>query len=90
MIPWTPAPIAIFKNTKNLEAAKVFVDWYLSQHGQEILREADARIMARDDVDAPDLMKELDKSKLIDFDLERMGSERDSILERWQELVGDK
>ncbi len=90
MIPWTPAPIAIFKNTKNLEAAKVFVDWYLSQHGQEILREADARIMARDDVDAPELMKELDKSKLIDFDLERMGSERNSILERWQELVGDK
>ena len=35
-------------------------------------------------------MKELDKSKLIDFNLERMGSERDSILERWQELVGDK
>lgn len=90
MIPWTPAPIAIFKNTKNLEAAKVFIDWYLSQHGQEILREADARIMARDDVDAPELMKELDKSKLINFDLERMGSERNSILERWQELVGDK
>ena len=90
MIPWTPAPIAIFKNTKNLEAAKVFIDWYLSKHGQEILREADARIMARDDVDAPELMKELDKSKLINFDLERMGSERNSILERWQELVGDK
>ncbi len=90
LIPWTPAPIAIFKNTKNLEAAKVFVDWYLSKHGQEILREADARIMARGDVDAPELMKDLDKSKLIDFDLELMGSQRDSILEKWQELVGDK
>ncbi|QQY79975.1 iron(III) transport system substrate-binding protein [Keratinibaculum paraultunense] len=90
LIPWTPAPIAIFKNTKNLEAAKVFVDWYLSKHGQEILREADARIMARDDVEVPELMKELDKSKLIDFDLELMGSEREAILKKWKEIVGDK
>lgn len=90
VIPWTPAPIAIFKNTKNLEAAKVFVDWYLSKEGQEVLREADARIMARDDVDAPELMKDLDKSKLIDFNLELMGSQRDEILARWKELVGEK
>lgn len=90
LIPWTPAPIAIFKNTKNLDAAKVFIDWYLSQEGQTILREADARIMARDDVEAPELMSGLDKSKLIDFDLELMGKDRDSILERWKDLVGDK
>ena len=89
-IPWTPAPIAIFKNTKKLGAAKEFIDWYLSHEGQEILREADARIMARDDVDPPELMKELDKSKLIDFDLELMGSQREAILEQWAELAGDK
>ncbi|MCQ4923088.1 extracellular solute-binding protein [Tissierella carlieri] len=90
LIPWTPAPIGIFKATENLEAAKVFIDWYLSQEGQTILREADARIMARDDVDAPELMSGLDKSKLIDFDLELMGKDRDTILERWGALVGDK
>lgn len=90
MIPWTPAPIAIFKNTKKLEAAKVFVDWYLSKEGQEVLREADARIMSRDDVDAPELMKDLNKSKLIDFDLELMGSQREAILNQWMELAGDK
>lgn len=90
LIPWTPAPIAIFKNTENLEASKVFIDWYLSQEGQTVLREADARIMARDDVDAPEMMSGLDKSKLIDFNLELMGSERDSILERWGALAGDK
>lgn len=90
IIPWTPAPIAIFKNTKNIDAAKVFVDWYLSQEGQTVLKEADARIMARDDVDAPEVMKDLDKSKLIDFDLELMGSSRTAILEKWGALVGDK
>ncbi|MFR5732840.1 MAG: extracellular solute-binding protein [Clostridium sp.] len=50
MIPWTPAPIAIFKNSENKDAAKVFVDYYLSKEGQEALREADARVMARGDV----------------------------------------
>lgn len=90
LIPWTPAPIAIFKASENKEAAKVFIDWYLSKEGQENLREADARIMARDDVEAPELMSELDKSKLIDFNLELMGSERNAILERWGALVGDK
>lgn len=90
MIPWTPAPIAIFKNTEKLGAAKVFIDWYLSQRGQEVLKEADARIMARDDVAPPELMKDLDKSKLIEFDLELMGSQREAILEQWAELTGDK
>ncbi len=90
MIPWTPAPIAIFKNSEKTELAKVFVDWYLSKEGQEELRKADARIMARDDVDAPELMKDLDKSKLIDFDLELMGSQRELILDKWMELAGDK
>lgn len=90
LIPWTPAPIAIFKNTDKLDAAKVFVDWYLSKEGQEVLREADARIMARNDVDAPELMSGLDKGKLVDFNLELMGKDRDSILERWKALIGDK
>ncbi len=87
-IPWTPAPIAIFQNTDNLEAAKALVDWYLSYEGQEILKEADARIMARDDVDPPEEMSGLDRSKLLDFDLERMGREREEILEKWEELIG--
>lgn len=90
LIPWTPAPIAIFKNTENLDAAKALIDWYLSYDGQNILREADARIMARSDVDAPEIMSGLDKSKLVKFDLERMGKEREVILEKWKGLVGEK
>jgi len=89
-IPWTPAPVAIFKNTDNLEAAKALVDWFLSREGQEILKEADARIMARDDVDPPEEMSGLDRSKLLDFDLERMGREREDILNEWEELIGDR
>lgn len=90
MIPWTPAPIAIFKNSENKDAAKVFVDYYLSKEGQEALREADARVMARGDVDVPAEIGTVDTTKLISQDVLLFGSERESLLEKWAELAGEK
>ncbi len=90
MIPWTPAPIAIFKSSQNKEAAKVFVDYMLSKEGQEALREADARIMARDDVEIPSEIGTVDTSKLIDQDVLLFGSQREEMLAKWEELAGDK
>ena len=90
MIPWTPAPIAIFKNSQNKEAAKVFVDYYLSQEGQEALREADARIMARGDVAVPEAIGNVDTSKLIAQDVTLFGSQREAMLEKWAALAGEK
>ncbi|NBG88218.1 ABC transporter substrate-binding protein [Isachenkonia alkalipeptolytica] len=88
-IPWIPAPIAIFENSENKEAAKVFVDWYLSEHGQTILMEADARIMANENVAPPEEMDTLNMEQLIDFDLEEMGRERENILDRWKDVIGE-
>jgi len=90
MIPWTPAPIAIFKSSENKDAAKVFVDYYLSKEGQEALREADARVMARGDVDVPAEIGNVDSSKLIDQDVALFGSQREELLEKWEALAGDK
>lgn len=90
LIPWTPAPIAIFKNTKNLGAAKVFVDYMLSKEGQNVLKEADARIMARKDVKVPELLKKIDTSKLVKLDVEKMGKEREATLAKWKEIIGKK
>ena len=89
-VPWIPAPIAIFENSENKEAAQAFVDWYLSEHGQEVLMEADARIMANNNVEPPEqLLDILDMDDLIDFDLEEMGNERENILNRWAEITGE-
>lgn len=90
MIPWTPAPIAIFKNSANKEAAKVFVDYFLSKEGQEALREADARVMARGDVAVPEAIGNVDTGKLINQDVLLFGSQREDILAKWAEMVGDK
>ena len=90
MIPWTPAPIAIFKNSQNKDAAKVFVDYFLSKEGQEALREADARIMARGDVAIPEAIGTVDTEKLIDQDVLLFGSQREALLEKWAAMVGAK
>ena len=90
MIPWTPAPIAIFKNSQNKDAAKVFVDYFLSKEGQEALREADARIMARGDVAIPEAIGTVDTEKLIDQDVLLFGSPREALLENWAAMVGEK
>ena len=90
MIPWTPAPIAIFKNSQNKDAAKVFVDYFLSKEGQEALREADARIMARGDVAIPEAIGTVDTDKLIDQDVLLFGSQREALLEKWAAMVGEK
>ena len=90
MIPWTPAPIAIFKNSQNKDAAKVFVDYFLSKEGQEALREADARIMARGDVAIPEVNGTVDTEKLIDQDVLLFGSQREALLEKWAAMVGEK
>lgn len=89
-VPWTPAPIAIFKNSQNKEAAKVFVDYMLSKKGQEELSKADARVMAREDVSIPDVMKNIDVKKLINQDVLLFGSQRESILEKWAAMAGEK
>ena len=90
MIPWTPAPIAIFKSSEHKEAAKVFVDYMLSKEGQEALREADARIMARSDVEIPAEIGNVDTSKLIEQDVRLFGSQREDLLAKWDALAGDK
>ena len=90
MIPWTPAPIAIFKNSQNKDAAPVFVDYFLSKEGQEALREADARIMARGDVAIPEAIGTVDTEKLIDQDVLLFGSQREALLEKWAAMVGEK
>ncbi len=90
MIPWTPAPIAIFENSENKEAAQVFVDYYLSKEGQENLREADARVMARGDVAIPDVISAIDSQLLINQDVLLFGSQREDLLAKWAEVAGSK
>ena len=90
MIPWVPAPVAIFKNAKNIDSAKLFVDWALSQKGQQFMHEQDPRIMVRDDINLSKDMKAVPMDKLIKMDISLVGSKREEILKTWVEKFGSK
>lgn len=86
-IPWVPATMAIFKNADNTEAAKAFADWALSIEGQEVLRDADPRVMMRPEVAKHEMMINVPMDKLLKVDFELFGQKRDEILKVWNEKV---
>jgi len=83
--PWWPSPIAILKGAENLEGAKAFVDWCLSEKGQQVLRDNCPRVPTREGVALPEVLKGIEDAKLQDIDFEVAGNERDSVVEEWKE-----
>ena len=90
MIPWVPAGMAIFKNAENLPEAKKFVDWALSEKGQTVIRDEDPRAMVRNGIKTPESIKTIDMDKLINIDIERLGNEREKVLNEWNKRFGNK
>lgn len=90
VIPWIPAPVAIFKNAENTEAAKAFVDWSLSEKGQTFIQEKDPRYMARAEIKPVKSVESMPLDKLVDLDIQKLGTEREHILNKWSEDFGNK
>lgn len=90
LLPWIPSPVAIFENTQNEEAAKVFVDYFTSKEGGDALQLAEERIMSRDDVDSLGKMPTVEKSAFEPVDMGEMAENRDYVLERFAEIAGSK
>lgn len=86
-IPWTVAPVAIFKGAENMDAAKQFVDWVLSKSGQETIAKFCPRIPVREDIEIPEVLKDVDLNKLLDVDMFKAGEDRDNILGIWNEKI---
>ncbi len=86
--PWWPAPVAILKGAENLEGAKVFVDWCLSEKGQQILRDNCARVPAREGIELPECLSEIKDAELQDIDFVAAGNARDGLVEQWQTRYG--
>jgi len=83
--PWWPAPVAILKGAENLEGAKAFVDWCLSEKGQEILRDNCPRVPVREGIEPPECLAGIKEARLQDIDFEVAGNARDTVVEQWQE-----
>lgn len=86
--PWWHSPVAIIKGTDNLEAAQKFVDWVLSEEGQEILAQESPRPAVRPGVKVPDDVEKLENLNLVDYDFGLAAKERDRIVELWNQKFG--
>lgn len=90
-IPWVPEGVAIFKDSENVDIAKAFVDFMLSEKSQNMIAEIDGK--DTNQLIVPDI-KGLDlglpKDKLIDEDLTTFGSDREEILNKFKEIAGNK
>ncbi|MGM0471303.1 MAG: ABC transporter substrate-binding protein [Bacillota bacterium] len=84
-VPWWPAPMAILKQTDNLEAAKKFVDWALSARGQKVLRDNCPRVPTRDGIEPPEALSGFKDAEIMDVDFEEAGAQRDKLVNKWKE-----
>ncbi|HBG15159.1 MAG TPA: ABC transporter substrate-binding protein [Firmicutes bacterium] len=80
------SPIAIVKNTKNLEAAKILYDYILSLEGQQILVKANTTPI-RFEIKVEDVNLETIIKNALPVNDERLVAEKDEMLKRFDELM---
>lgn len=82
-----PDGVAIIKGATNLENAKTFVDFVLSQETQDLMAQQLSRRSIRGDVDSPEGLGPLGDIKLVDYDFEWASSDKEEVLEQWKNIV---
>ncbi|HYH03984.1 MAG TPA: ABC transporter substrate-binding protein [Bacillota bacterium] len=85
-----PSPVAIFKETRNFKAAKIFVDFLLSKEGQRIIANNYTLPVRRDvPVAKKEGMIEVDEAvqRAIPMDYLQMLAEKESIIEKFTNIM---
>lgn len=82
-----PDGVAIIKDAKNMENAKIFVDFVLSKETQEIMSNELSRRSIRKDASAPEGLEALSTIKLVDYDFDWAANDKEAILKQWKDIV---
>ena len=77
-----PSPVAIVTGAKHPGNAKKFVDWCLSERGQQVLMEASPRVPTTN-VQPLEGVPSLSDLNLISYDVLKWGNERSRVLEEF-------
>ena len=91
-MPWVPEGVAVFKNAKNVDAAKYFVEWLFSN---------DEYLVELAELDGKDYIKlvkptmegielTFDASIMMKEDLALFGTQREDILAKFEVVMGEK
>ncbi len=84
-----PEGIGLVKNCKHPTAAKVFIDYILSQECQERQSVVWARRSVRSDVTPFEGLPALSDLKLLNYDLAWASENHAAVVDHWQEIVVD-
>jgi iron(III) transport system substrate-binding protein len=85
-VPFITQPGAVFADAQDPEAAELFLDFIVSQRGQEIAVEQ-SYLPVRDDVGTPEGAPSLDQITLFDQDLEAIAENQDSAVTAFNEAT---
>lgn len=91
----SPAPtmgdadcVAILKGTKNLEAAKKFVDFMMSSEAQRLFSSiSNTTPINPEAIDEESEIAHVGKIDLIDFDSDKAAAEKKDIIAKWSEIT---
>ncbi len=82
-----PDGIAIIKGAKNINNAKVFFDFVLKSETQKYVYENFASRPVRNDIELSETMLPVSDIKLVDYDLEWVSANKESIVKKWKDIV---
>ncbi|WP_093334851.1 ABC transporter substrate-binding protein [Salibacterium halotolerans] len=86
-VPVITEPIGIMKNTDNKEAAQAFVDFVLSERGQEVSTEI-GYTPIREGVDAPEGLETVDELNILSHDVQELLETREQDKQQFADIVG--
>lgn len=86
-VPVITEPVGILANTDNEEAAQAFVDFVLSEEGQELASDQ-GYTPIREDIEAPEGLKSLDEIKVLEADSAELLQTRDDDKAKFGEIFG--
>lgn len=87
-VPVITEPIGIMKDTQNEAAAKAFVDFVLSEEGQELASEI-GYTPIREGVEAPKGLKTIEEMKVLEADTKELFKAREEDKQRFNQLFGE-
>ena len=86
-VPVITEPVGIMANTENEDAAKAFVDFILSEEGQQLASEL-GYTPIREGIDAPEGLKTLDEMTILDAEAVELLETRDEDKAQFGQIFG--
>lgn len=86
-VPAIYQPAAIFEDAQDVESAQTFVDWLISDAGQE-LSVQQSYVPIRSDIEGPENAPELDEIDVMEGDVLELSEQLDPARERFTSLLG--